>query len=351
MYLLVEDYTSSNSDGGGGDVEVAGDRTKLSTAAGELVGEKEDLLGNLQGTVLAEEGQGEREGPQEGDRLGFAKEISIAMAYVVPLPHSPSTNSSSPSSSIFVTPASTPSRSPSPLPPSSSSSHPHFLTSSPQVITSLSGLVDGYHDNELPELTPNDAHQNESHSGEPQLPTYPPHPVTTDAYAQTEVPSIASSFSQTDAPVLKEFIEMCTNTECSELIDSGVQTDEEGERGRTEVACNTELRIPPEVLERAKLAEQLAQIQSEHAAGMYIEVVVCTLVWIHVRVCLALPIVVGAWPMVGTLWQLFGITKFSRFAIWQIWQFSVFTFMCVVLLMFAGTSYMVYTCSGTSLTH
>ena len=26
---------------------------------------------------------------------------------------------------------------------------------------------------------------------------------------------------------------------------------------------------------------------------------------IHVHVCVALPIVVGAWPMAGTLWQLF----------------------------------------------
>ena len=31
----------------------------------------------------------------------------------------------------------------------------------------------------------------------------------------------------------------------------------------------------------------------------------CILVWIHVHVCVALPIVVGAWPMAGTLWQLF----------------------------------------------
>ena len=36
-----------------------------------------------------------------------------------------------------------------------------------------------------------------------------------------------------------------------------------------------------------------------------VSVIMCILVWIHVHVCVALPIVVGAWPMAGTLWQLF----------------------------------------------
>ena len=33
--------------------------------------------------------------------------------------------------------------------------------------------------------------------------------------------------------------------------------------------------------------------------------IMCILVWIHVHVCVAPPIVVGAWPIVGTLWRLF----------------------------------------------
>ena len=33
-------------------------------------------------------------------------------------------------------------------------------------------------------------------------------------------------------------------------------------------------------------------------------VIMCVLVWIHVHVCVALPIVVGAWLMVGTLWRV-----------------------------------------------
>ena len=36
-----------------------------------------------------------------------------------------------------------------------------------------------------------------------------------------------------------------------------------------------------------------------------VSVIMCILVWIHVRVCVAPPIVVGAWPMAGTLWRLF----------------------------------------------
>ena len=32
-----------------------------------------------------------------------------------------------------------------------------------------------------------------------------------------------------------------------------------------------------------------------------VSVIMCILVWIHVHVCVALPIVVGAWPMAGTL--------------------------------------------------
>ena len=39
--------------------------------------------------------------------------------------------------------------------------------------------------------------------------------------------------------------------------------------------------------------------------GVNISVIMCILVWIHVHVCVAPPIVVGAWPMAGTLWRLF----------------------------------------------
>ena len=39
--------------------------------------------------------------------------------------------------------------------------------------------------------------------------------------------------------------------------------------------------------------------------GVNVSVIMCILVWIHVHVCVAPPIVVGAWPMAGTLWRLF----------------------------------------------
>ena len=38
-----------------------------------------------------------------------------------------------------------------------------------------------------------------------------------------------------------------------------------------------------------------------------VSVIMCILVWICVHVCVAPPIVVGAWPMAGTLWRLLGI--------------------------------------------
>ena len=36
-----------------------------------------------------------------------------------------------------------------------------------------------------------------------------------------------------------------------------------------------------------------------------VSVIMCILVWIRVHVCVAPPIVVGAWPMAGTLRRLF----------------------------------------------
>ena len=39
--------------------------------------------------------------------------------------------------------------------------------------------------------------------------------------------------------------------------------------------------------------------------GVNVSVIMCILVWIRVHVCVAPPIVVGAWPMARTLWWLF----------------------------------------------
>ena len=39
--------------------------------------------------------------------------------------------------------------------------------------------------------------------------------------------------------------------------------------------------------------------------GVNVIVVMCILVWIRVHVCVDPPIVVGVWPMTGTVWQLF----------------------------------------------
>ena len=39
--------------------------------------------------------------------------------------------------------------------------------------------------------------------------------------------------------------------------------------------------------------------------GINVSVIICILVWIRVHVGVAPPIVVGAWPMAGMLWQLF----------------------------------------------
>ena len=39
--------------------------------------------------------------------------------------------------------------------------------------------------------------------------------------------------------------------------------------------------------------------------GVNVSVIMCIPVWIRVHVCVAPPIVVGAWPVAGTLWQLF----------------------------------------------
>ena len=38
--------------------------------------------------------------------------------------------------------------------------------------------------------------------------------------------------------------------------------------------------------------------------GVNVSVIMCSLVWMRVCVCVAPPIVVGTWPMAGTLWRL-----------------------------------------------
>ena len=45
--------------------------------------------------------------------------------------------------------------------------------------------------------------------------------------------------------------------------------------------------------------------------GVNVSVIMCILVWIRVHVCVAPPIVVGAWPMAGTLRQLFEYYYFN----------------------------------------
>ena len=49
--------------------------------------------------------------------------------------------------------------------------------------------------------------------------------------------------------------------------------------------------------------------------GVNVSVIMCILVWIHVHICVAPPIVVGAWPMAGTLWQLFEYYYYYPFRI------------------------------------
>lgn len=199
-------------------------------------------LSEFQGPV--KEGNDKHALLEDDDLKARAEEIAAAVASLPPLPPSPTDSRSSPSSSNFITPASTPSRSPSPFP------------------NTLQGdFVDGRHDNDPPEPTSNYAHQNRSHGNDPHLQLSP---VTKEAIIQTEVLLFENSFTQTDAPIIKELIDSCTNTVDRESINSAVQTEEVEMK---EVGCNTFLQIPPELLERAKLAEQLAQIKSEQAAG------------------------------------------------------------------------------------
>ena len=213
-----------------------------STAEAETEKVKESVA-----EVQEADGSPEREprgGDQETRRLSGddvmrarTEDISIAVAALVPLPFSPSRDSSpvssSPTSSRYMTPASTPSRSPSPPP------HSSFQNNFP----------DGHHDDE-----PIDSHS-----------VLDRHPITkNDAETQTDTAPFANAHSQTDAPIVREFHEASTNTLSAETGEAGVQTEKVGRR---EVGCNTELKIAPELVERAKLSEQLSLIQSKHAAG------------------------------------------------------------------------------------
>lgn len=205
--------------------------------------------------MIVKEGNDIRALSEDDDLKSRAEEIAVAVALLPPLPPSPSSTDSrsSPSSSHFITPASTPSRSPSPFPN-----------------TSQGDFVDGRHENDLPEPTSNYVHQNKSHGNDPHL---RPSPVSKEAEVQTDFLSIESSFTQTDAPIIKELIDSYTNTMDRESVGIAVQTEEVEMK---EVGCNTFLQIPPELLQRAQLAEQLAQIKSEHAAGD-----ICTTCKIH----------------------------------------------------------------------
>ena len=189
------------------------------------------------------------------------RDISLAVAALVPLPRSSSpadSQQTSLTSSCFVTPASTPSRSPSP--PPHSPLHP-----SQQVALPHGEFVDGCQDNEQ---------DNTNHSDGP----FDPHslvaarlPTMIDAETQTHSITAVDSFSQTHATVTQD---SSTNTEKEEppdLIDVESQTDgNEGWEGeRREVGCNTQLHISPELLERAQLAEELVRLRSELAAGIY----------------------------------------------------------------------------------
>ena len=57
--------------------------------------------------------------------------------------------------------------------------------------------------------------------------------------------------------------------ETPDLIDDELPTEghQVWEGGRNEVACNTGLQMTPELLERAQLAEQVAHLLGEIAAG------------------------------------------------------------------------------------
>ena len=195
-----------------------------------------------------------------------AKEISTALAAMVPLLQCNHSPESSLSSSCYITPASTPSRSPSP--PPHHSSHRHHVTPSPRISPNppLGDL--SHRDNDLSEPTLNYAHH-ENHGDEPCDPDSADKPlVISDAETQPQVLEIKHSFSQTDSPAVAE---ASTGTEGPpDVADSGVQTEDGGEEGRRrrEVGCNTELHIDPQLLERAQLTTQLAHMQSEYTTGI-----------------------------------------------------------------------------------
>ena len=46
-------------------------------------------------------------------------------------------------------------------------------------------------------------------------------------------------------------------------------------------------------------------VQVHVLVGVSVSVIMCILVWMRVHVCVAPPIVVGAWSMAGMLWRLF----------------------------------------------
>ena len=224
--------------------------------------EEEDTLGRMDDRqeVGGIEKEVDKERSEEGgepmvEQETKVEDISIAVAALLPLLPSPSPGDSPGSSipsSCFLTPASTPSRSPSPPPHS-----PLYQANntSQQLTAPLGDFIDGYQDN--------------GNRGDEPLEPHPSHHSMFDAETQTLALTAMDSFTQTHSPVAQDSSTNTEREETHDLIDNESQTEgrEVWEGGRNEVACNTELQMTPELLERAQLTEQVAHLQSEMAAG------------------------------------------------------------------------------------
>ena len=231
----------------------------------ELREDIEEERGKEEGDKLSEE-EAEREkatmeliqaAESDCQSVEGVRELSSSLAAMVHLPRSlspGSSQSSSIASSCFFTPASTPSRSPSPS-PHFTQTHSFASVSLPSEIAGSDVIDGGNHGNNS---TPINAHLDGDRDDDPSDLNH--HFIDDDREVD-----ISHAASQTDAPLL---IDSSTGTEVHELIDAGAQT-ESGERRRRDVACNTELHVDPELLDRAALQGQLAQIRSEHAAGAH----------------------------------------------------------------------------------
>ena len=226
--------------------------------------QKEDGISETHKDSIDQETEGE-DSASSNQEVPFADEdsqtkdiISSTVAALLPLPPSPSPpdspESSSLPSSCFVTPASTPSRSPSP-PPHSPLYHANNTSS--HLTVPRGEFVDGLQDNRG---------EDRHHGDEPSDPNVlvPHHTILVDVETQTHTLSTVTTFTQTHNPVFQDTSTNTEKCESPDTTDSETQTEWE----RREVACNTELHIDPELLDRAQLTEQLSHIQSELAAGI-----------------------------------------------------------------------------------